>query len=288
MWPSVTSMMLAGWLCVLLAAVSADTTVYMKVGDTVVLKPGTISGRITNILWKDGPNIAIQWDGMEIDRYRHFAERGSLNTSNGEMTITGLTHSDSGLYTPEINTEVRSPIRLIVISPVPKPSVTTSCDDEKTSCTFTCDGDTADAAPVTYRWKSGDVNLGSSKQQSITKDKSSSVKEIICELENPVSKESSQPIPNPFMVTSNSNKEENEGKVNISTGVTVFICLLIPVLLLVGLHRCKTGMWFFQKTSMPWEADFWTKQERPRRDAAEANGTTAQEKIDEETPMTAK
>lgn len=48
-------------------------------------------------------------------RYVFFKERGSLNIANGEMTITGLTRDDSGLYTPEINLIPLGPIRLIVI-----------------------------------------------------------------------------------------------------------------------------------------------------------------------------
>lgn len=281
-----SSMILTSWLCVLVAAVSADSEfkLYKKVGDDVILRPAPTSGTVTNILWKDGSNIAIQWDGTDVDRYRQFEERGRLNTSTGEMTITKLTENDSGLYTPEINNVVQSPIRLLVISPIPKPTVSKSCDDEKTSCTLTCDGDTKGAEPVTYRWRSGDMVLGSSKEQHITKDNISSINEFSCELKNPVSEESSTPISNPFTITSDS----PAGKLNISTGVTVFICLLIAVLLLVAIHKCKAGMWFFQKASMPWEADFWRRHERPPRDAAESNGTSAQEKgqIDEETPMT--
>ncbi|XP_074483030.1 cell adhesion molecule CEACAM1-like isoform X2 [Sebastes fasciatus] len=269
---------MTGWLCVLLAVVSADPVkkLYKKVGDEVVLKPGTIPVK-PPIIWKEGNNIAMQWDGMETDPYRQFLVRGSLNTTSGEMTITGLTRKDSGLYTPEINDVVQNTTHLIVISPVPKPTVSESCDDEKTSCTLTCDGDTTDAEPVSYRWKSGDTVKASTKEHRITKDDSSS---IICELENPVSQESSLPVPNRLITAPG-------GKLNISTGVTVFIGLLITVLLLVSLHRCKTGMWFFQKTSMPWETDFWGRHERPQTEAAESNGTTAQEpeQTDEETPM---
>ncbi|XP_037618316.1 T-lymphocyte surface antigen Ly-9-like isoform X2 [Sebastes umbrosus] len=279
MCPSGTS--ITGWLCVLLAVVSADPVkkVYKKVGDKIVLKPDTVPVKIP-IIWKEGNNIAMQWEGMETDSYRQFLVRGSLNTSSGEMTITGLTRNDSGLYTPEINDVVQNTTHLIVISPVPKPTVSESCDDEKTSCTLTCDGDTTDAEPVTYRWKSGDTVTASTKEHRITKNDSSSISEFICELENPVSQESSLPVPNRLTTAPG-------GKLNISMGVTVFIGLLIVVMLLVSLHRWSTGMWFFQKTSMPWEADFWRRHERPQTEAAESNGTNAQEleQTDEETPM---
>lgn len=52
--------------------VLAVNTLYKKVGDKVVLQPGTVPDTITSIMWKDGPNIAVQWNGMNIDLYRHF------------------------------------------------------------------------------------------------------------------------------------------------------------------------------------------------------------------------
>ncbi|TDG96307.1 hypothetical protein EPR50_G00238700 [Perca flavescens] len=280
MSPSLTSMVLAAWLCVVLAVVSADseTPLYKKVGDDVVLKPGTTSGIIANIMWKHGLDIAIQWDGTEFEYYRQFKVRSRLNTTNGEMTIMGLTKNDSGLYTPEINALAKNAIRLVVISPVPKPTVSKlgkSCGDEETSCILTCEGNTTGAEPVTYRWKSDNNVTGSSKEQVINKDNSWEIKEFRCELENPVSQMSSDPFSNPFI-----KKRLNppEGEPNISKGLIVFMALLFIVLLLVGVHRCKAGMWFFQKESMPWQK---------ARDAV-SNGTTGQDKgqKDEETAMT--
>ncbi|KAF1371851.1 hypothetical protein PFLUV_G00273650 [Perca fluviatilis] len=286
---SLTSMILAAWLCVLLAVVSADSEIplYRKVGDDVVLKPGTISTTITNIMWKHGPHIAIQWDGTEFDYYRHFKVRSRLNTTNGEMTITGLTQDDSGSYTPEINGVVKNATRLVVIYPVPKPTVGKlgkSCGDEETSCILTCEGNTTGAEPVTYRWKSDNNVTGSSKEQLINKDNSWAIEEFRCELENPVSQMSSDPFSNPF-ITKRLNPPE--GEPNVSKGLIVFMALLFTVLLLVGVHRCKAGVWFFQKESMPWQKDFWRKHGRTSRDAV-SNGTTAQDKgqKDEETAMT--
>ncbi|XP_068575776.1 T-lymphocyte surface antigen Ly-9-like [Cebidichthys violaceus] len=289
MWPRETSTRLAACLCVLLAVVFADSEikVYGKVGDEVVLRPGNsfVTGTITSISWRHKENWAADWEGASegatIDYYRQFKERGHLNITTGELTITGLTLNDSGLYTSEVNDATKTPdLRLIVISPVPKPTVSKSCDAEVTLCTLTCDGDTADAGPVTYRWRTDDEVRGVSPELRITKDDFSGVKELSCEMHNPVSEESSRPIPNPFSTALG-------GKLNISTGVTMFIALLVALLLVVAFHRCKAGMWFFQKSSMPWESDFWKKQERPPRDAAESNGTTAQENghPDEETPL---
>lgn len=58
-----------------LLSVPAGNTVYAEVGSEVVLKPGAafVTGSTTNILWKDGGNIAMEWDGIDIDLKRHFA-----------------------------------------------------------------------------------------------------------------------------------------------------------------------------------------------------------------------
>ncbi|XP_031708028.1 uncharacterized protein LOC116386159 [Anarrhichthys ocellatus] len=281
MWPRETSRTLAGCLCVFLAVVSAnsETVSYKKVGDEAVLRPGiSVVTGITSINWKQDGNIAADWEGSATDFYRQFIVRGSLNTTNGELTITGLIPIDSGLYTSEINSEKKTPdLRLFVISPVPKPTVGISCDNESTSCTLTCDGNTTGAEPVTYRWRPGDDVWTKSQELHITKTGNSSVKEFSCELWNPVSEDSSLPIPNPL----------HKGLLNIVPGVMMFIALLVALLLLVGFHKCKTGMWFFQKTSMPCDSNFWRKHERPPTDAAELNGTTVKEKecTDEEAPL---
>lgn len=55
---------------------------------------------------------------------------------------------------------------LIVFSAaVPEPTVSPSCDDEKTNCTLTCEGSTTGAEPVTYTWKSDDTVITTSTQK---------------------------------------------------------------------------------------------------------------------------
>ncbi|XP_068446682.1 T-lymphocyte surface antigen Ly-9-like [Clinocottus analis] len=273
----------AAWSCVVLAVASAasEIIVYKMVGDDVVFNTtGASAAGPGTVVWKHNHSLAMEFDGTDIESYRQFSERGTLDRTSGEMKLTGLTRSDSGLYTSDIEGVTTPDFRLIVIPPVPRPTVGTSCDEERASCTLTCDGDTADAGPVTHRWRRDDEWTTGSQALVITKEDSSGVGEFSCLLENPVSRMSSEPVTNPFSTTPG-------GKLNVSMGVTVFIALLGAVLLLVGVHRCKAGMWFFQKTSMPWEPNFWRKNERPPRDAAECNGTSAQERAqsDEETPL---
>ncbi|XP_026218847.1 uncharacterized protein LOC113163990 [Anabas testudineus] len=272
------------WL--LLAAVPAlcENIIYKKIGDEVVLEPGSVSEPIKSLTWKVDVNLAMMWDGKEVDSFRQFKERGSLNTTTGQMTITGLTPSDSGTYTAESKEIKNEPVRLIVISAVPVPSVNLSCNDEKTSCTLTCDGNTTDAGEVKYAWKSDDSIIANllDKTHHITKDSSNGTETFSCEMKNPVSEESSMPFPNPLFTNEPKTKEGVFHPKTIA-GLIVFFSLLVSVLLLAAVHRCKTGMWFYQKESMPWEADFWRKKERkPKNTAAHQE----KKQTEEETSLT--
>lgn len=50
----------------------AEDALYKKVGDDVVLLPRFLPQAVSSITWKDGFNIASQWDGNDIDYYRHY------------------------------------------------------------------------------------------------------------------------------------------------------------------------------------------------------------------------
>ncbi|XP_067439897.1 carcinoembryonic antigen-related cell adhesion molecule 1-like [Thunnus thynnus] len=88
---------------------------YGKIGDEAVFTPDSVVNPITSIMWKHGPDLAMEWYGGETTAYRHFKDRGMLNTSTGALTITGLTPDDSGSYTVEINDKVTSKTQLLVI-----------------------------------------------------------------------------------------------------------------------------------------------------------------------------
>ncbi|XP_053170712.1 uncharacterized protein LOC128354513 [Scomber japonicus] len=297
------TMILCVCLCVLLGLLrdvsAASGSIYKKVGDEVVLKPD-VSGPITSITWKHGADLAMQWDGpgTDIDAYRTFKVQGKLNVSTGEMTITNLTLQDTGVYTPDINNKAESSIKLVVIFPVPTPTVSESCNEDKTTCTLTCDGNTTGTGDVTYKWKMDDSLSQTSKIHTITKENSSNITTFSCVLLNEISEEISKPIKNPLSLGPGPTPSPGPGPgpntdmpaegLKINTGLTVFISLLTTVVLLGLIHRWKAGMWFFQKASMPWEADFWRK-DNEQRDPVESNGTTARPEKrqidDEETPM---
>uniref|UniRef100_A0A3B4H3N3 SLAM family member 9-like n=1 Tax=Pundamilia nyererei TaxID=303518 RepID=A0A3B4H3N3_9CICH len=178
--------------------VLSDKDSFKKVGDKVVLSPGSVSDPITSITWKHGPDIAVEWYGSDIVPYRDFRGRCEVSTSTGTLTLSNVTVKDSGIYTAEINNRVMSPTKITVLSAVPKPTVSKSCNPEMTICTLTCEASiTDDTKPVTYSWMTGDKQTAqpSSNQLTIAKNDTGSVeKSISCQLENPVSSERSDNI----------------------------------------------------------------------------------------------
>ncbi|XP_070301989.1 CD48 antigen-like isoform X2 [Salvelinus sp. IW2-2015] len=181
---------------------SAFPDLYHKVGGELVLTPdkSTVPNSITSILWKHGKNKVAEWyKDFGLDIYGAFKERTTLNQNTGELRISGLKKSDSGVYSVEFNSKLLDKTyKLSVIKAVPKPTITFSCNANKTSCTLTCEGDTTDAQPVTYSWKVGDGALEvKGKQLIVSKSdtgNSTNSYKYICKLKNAVSGEFSEPV----------------------------------------------------------------------------------------------
>ncbi|XP_055785995.1 uncharacterized protein LOC129859847 isoform X2 [Salvelinus fontinalis] len=176
---------------------------YHKVGGELVLTPekSTVPDFITSILWKHGKNKVAEWDKDfgSLDIYAAFKERTTLNQNTGELRISGLMKTDSGVYSVEFNSKLLDKTyTLSVIKAVPKPTITSSCNANQTSCTLTCEGDTTDAEPVTYSWKVGERAWEVLyKQRNVSKSntgKSANGYKYICKLKNAVSEEVSEPV----------------------------------------------------------------------------------------------
>ncbi|XP_071017992.1 CD48 antigen-like [Oncorhynchus clarkii lewisi] len=177
----------------------------LKVGGELLLTPdkSTVPDFITSILWKHGKNKVAEWDkdfgGLDV--YAAFKGRTTLDQTTGELRISGLMKTDSGVYSVEFNSKLLDKTYILsVINAVPKPTITSSCNPDKTSCTLTCEGNTSDAESVTYSWKVGERAwqvVG--KQLIISKSntgKSTNSYKYICKLNNAVSgeEEVSEPV----------------------------------------------------------------------------------------------
>ncbi|XP_074501505.1 CD48 antigen-like [Sebastes fasciatus] len=194
-------------LCVLLlvlnVAVTEDTvtTVYFMDGGDLTLKVRpAFPGHINDILWKFNGNLLAEWVELEDEGYYlRIKGRANLTTETGQLIINKMSKEDEGVYSVEINGRVQSErYRAKLIKKVQKPKValrTLTCEPYSDSCRLSCDSDTTEAEPVTYSWKKGDGEWEvSGKDITITNKDDSGVKTFTCRMENPVSREESDPL----------------------------------------------------------------------------------------------
>uniref|UniRef100_A0A1A7XSH1 Ig-like domain-containing protein n=1 Tax=Iconisemion striatum TaxID=60296 RepID=A0A1A7XSH1_9TELE len=208
---------------------------FYKVGDTVDLSPGPVSGKITSVTWKHGSDIAMEAFGSDITYYRGFKGRCGFNTSTGVLTIGDLALSDSGTYKAEVNSRDAGSQDLRVLSPVPKPTVSVECNEEVTFCNLTCNFETSpEMGDVDQTWVvDGKDKLDSGSQKMSITDKTKN-KEFICKLKNFVDTKSSDAVLNLFL---------NRGGGN--TGTVVFLVILaILIILLIGFFIVYRTTWF--------------------------------------------
>uniref|UniRef100_A0A8C7FKH6 Ig-like domain-containing protein n=1 Tax=Oncorhynchus kisutch TaxID=8019 RepID=A0A8C7FKH6_ONCKI len=156
---------------------------------------------LQEILWKHGVN---KGGGMEHpDRLQAFSDykgRTTLNTTTGEIAIRQLTKQLSGVYEAEcmIGGEIQTFQQRVKFIAVPKPTITYTCNSNKTSCILTSEGNATGAERVTYSWKVGEGAwevIG--KQLIVSKSdtgKSTNSYKYICKLKNSVSGEVSEPV----------------------------------------------------------------------------------------------
>ncbi|KAM9835860.1 SLAM family member 9-like [Aulostomus maculatus] len=214
-------------LFLLWTSASSGTTLYKEVGSSVVLSPGSVVHPITRIVWRKGGDLCMEWIHGQIFPYREFQARGMLNTSSGELNITGLTQDDGGVYVVEIDDQTSGDIQLLVYFPVVTPTLSVHCD--LTHCNFTCHSNMSGAEPVTYSWKSEEKVWRFTKVLKISKVESQ--RWFTCTLSNPVSVKSSEPIANPFT-----------SRHRILTCVSLFLTNVL--LWIIGLRLFVRNLWY--------------------------------------------
>ncbi|XP_034145522.1 uncharacterized protein LOC117593725 isoform X2 [Esox lucius] len=189
-------------LCSTKAVFSITENGPCELGGEVVLTPVSVTNPPSSILWRLGQNKVADFDmdfGTTVSYYGDFNGRTTLDKTTGELIITGLRKTDEGVYSVEFNSKrLEKTYTLSVLKPVPKPAIIVSCNDNKISCTLTCDGDTAGAEPVTYWWKEGERNLEEiGKLLTVSKSDSKLNQnryKYTCKLKNGVSEKDSDPV----------------------------------------------------------------------------------------------
>ncbi|XP_075935104.1 T-lymphocyte surface antigen Ly-9-like [Anarhichas minor] len=198
-------------LCVLLAALSLAVTEdkFFTEGGSITLNVRPYyPDPIKHILWKFGGDLLAEWnkDDAQLEFYRSFKGRTTLDTTNGRLVVNRMSKNDTGVYSVEINGKVTEnsvsyTAKWIITKHVPEPVVVirTACTASSEECIVSCDGDTTEAEPVTYSWKMGDKDwelLG--KSIEITVIKNAHDKFITCRMTNSFSEKVSETIINPF------------------------------------------------------------------------------------------
>ncbi|XP_013886265.1 uncharacterized protein si:ch211-132g1.3 [Austrofundulus limnaeus] len=187
----------------------------------VVLVPAHVSAKIIDVTWKHNSDIALEWGGINVKSFREFENRTTLDTTNGALTIRNLTRELNGTYTAEINNLIVSSQQVKIFDPVPKPTLTRTDGETENSHVFTCDYKAPEnAQPVELKWRIDDVEQPGPKVRIVQGNKNCS---FVCELINPVSKQSSEAVGNPSC-----NNGLGPGPI-----IGIFGIVLIPVLLFV-------------------------------------------------------
>uniref|UniRef100_A0A3Q1EZ25 Ig-like domain-containing protein n=1 Tax=Acanthochromis polyacanthus TaxID=80966 RepID=A0A3Q1EZ25_9TELE len=195
----------------LISAEAQNTLKYLEVGGKLVLKPKPVSEPIRSIIWKFNFGVVGEWhkDTLPLDYSEVFKDRAKVDTTTGELEISNMMKTDSGLYTVEINDGIQDGgYDVGVIKQVPKPTAfmrPPTCTQSSERCFLTCDGDITEAGPVTFYFKKGDGGWEEGEQAiTIMNDKDTkAVETFSCRMKNPVGQKDSEPVKNPFYVKSN-------------------------------------------------------------------------------------
>ncbi|XP_072574404.1 uncharacterized protein [Paramormyrops kingsleyae] len=209
----------------------AGEEVFSPLGGQAKLDPKVGRKQILSITWKSGPHKAAEWDGpdTQVDYYKMCEHKCELNNITGVLTIKLLMADDNKNYSVEIN-ETGLPIhfQLTVLSPVPKPSITYTCNE--TACTLSCDGKDAKHTSWKLLWKENDKE--SSGERVLTVWKSDHLnKTYTCIWSNPLNEATSESISEKDLFPQNS----LQGKSWILI-LAVFV-LAFAVLVITGVSR---------------------------------------------------
>uniref|UniRef100_A0AAY4EVZ0 Ig-like domain-containing protein n=1 Tax=Denticeps clupeoides TaxID=299321 RepID=A0AAY4EVZ0_9TELE len=182
------------YFCLILNAVSGDASgiLYVETNGGFLLLPH-ISGVKEDIFWKHNHNKMVEWNRMRpgISEYLQFQQRTQLNTETGDVTVTGVTTADRGLYEAEITVNrkikrfTQQICNIFKLPPDPVRNTRISCDVTGSTVTLVCE---ADGPLLSYSWTGpGLQNPENRSQIQISQENLGS--NYTCLVKNPVSEE---------------------------------------------------------------------------------------------------
>ncbi|XP_005951649.1 T-cell surface antigen CD2 isoform X1 [Haplochromis burtoni] len=182
--------------CFVSSTGSQDDCVYAATGSTFTLPLTYELKESDNLKWIKDTRIIF------YRRQKHVTiGKNDAVDSTGSLKLTKLTKDKSGRYKPEVhNTEGINvgenlpSVRLCVLDPVQKPTVTRTCTRDKTKVTFTCNVGQSENN-VLIKWFMDNKPV----EKETGKDLTRPVKDVLnarffCNVSNRVNSETSQPV----------------------------------------------------------------------------------------------
>ncbi|CAL8268768.1 unnamed protein product [Arctogadus glacialis] len=226
---------------------------YHAVGSNVTLQTRHGGNKLTSIDWKHGENIAVKWVEQKTEAYRNFEDGIFLNLTNGDLTLIGVTESESGNYTVALNgKDCDTELNIKVIRELMR------------FCRYTCAGDTSQSEPVSYEWRlpNRTLLLASNKTINVTMSLTGLRDELFCTMKNPLGTATTTPTstapPSPLA-------ERTCYFVPTVILAVILVVILVVIFAVICVHRHMTGVWI-------WKKEIWEKR-KDERNGSSKDGT---------------
>ncbi|XP_055360848.1 lymphocyte function-associated antigen 3-like [Betta splendens] len=211
-------------------SVSGQSPTFGLMGLKLNLKPQfNGSKQLDEILWKHNGNKVVEFDGIKQQEFGLFENRVTLDWISAELSITGLTLDDSGVYEVEVYTDKvlkRQTLNLEVLEKLAKPNIKCETSNDGEEATLTCSVESRQPQYLMYEW----IYHGTG--QRLTVPLSDKSKEYTCIVRNRLS--------NATATVTAKTCYPDEGVSALTISLIVAVVLLGAVIaVVVGIIYCK-------------------------------------------------
>ncbi|NXI87541.1 LFA3 protein, partial [Rhipidura dahli] len=128
--------------------------------------PVKVDWKVVEIIWKKNKDKVVEWEQLNKPTYFGPLYNRSVLMENGSLTIIDLKKADAGPYELEYWDSVKDHnlnFVLVVLDPLPEPTISCNSSDHKLVLTCTADFQ----GPLSYTWKLND-NPQSHQEQELS------------------------------------------------------------------------------------------------------------------------